>query len=173
MYAHERGKKIQERYKWPMLPNTTSFKLKVSGTKAELLTRLSDADKLSAGDLPLTASASERLTTAQVVPPSQGASTKKDDAFNDEEGFSFSRPSLITSLYTRAPDDPIGDSFADLPAVEALLLARQQAREARNFKQADKLRAELSAMGVEVRSKKNLSLEFVIVPICAISLLLA
>lgn len=51
--------------------------------------------------------------------------------------------------YARAADDhtgPLGDELA----MHALLAARQGAREDRNFKRADKLRAELAALGVEV-----------------------
>lgn len=125
----------------------------MSGTKAELLARLSDADKLSTAEVPLLAtSAPEDLTAAQVVPSSSGASADENAATKGEA--SGSRI-IQSSSYARAPDDPTGDSFADISAIEALILERQQAREARNFKQADKLRAELYALGVEVGVRKE------------------
>jgi cysteinyl-tRNA synthetase len=63
------------------------------------------------------------------------------------------RPYLANEhAYARAADDHTGDCFAEERAVHALLAARQRAREARAFKRADALRAELAAFGVEVRA---------------------
>jgi len=63
------------------------------------------------------------------------------------------RPYLANEhAYARAADDHTGDCFADERAVHVLLAARQSAREARAFKRADALRAELAAFGVEVRA---------------------
>lgn len=104
--------------------------------------------------LPLAASAPEELTAAQVMPPARDASADKYIAMRVEY---FGSHPMQSSSYTRAPDDPTGDSFADISAVEALILERQRAREARNFKQADKLRAELSALGVEVGVRKEIA----------------
>eukprot|EP01050_Picozoa_sp_SAG11_P017641 SAG11_NODE_2565_length_3217_cov_3.113534_3_plen_186_part_00 len=61
-------------------------------------------------------------------------------------------PGIVRNVYQRAQGDM---AAVDVVRVDAMLCARQQARACRDFATADRIRAELRTIGVEVDDRSN------------------
>ncbi len=62
---------------------------------------------------------------------------------------------LIRDFCELALEPVVGEAKQDVGAVETLINARNAARRARNFKEADRIRDELSAMGIQLKDSKD------------------
>ena len=98
------------------------------------------------------AAASEDLNTPRVLAELQSALRDTDLPDADKAVLVAAADQLLGLSLADPPADPEapGTASVDVAAVEALVQAREQARVARDWAEADRVRAELAALGVAV-----------------------